>query len=97
MTFDNLVYSLRTKALANHLLFKKLQRLNGLIKGEYLHTKEPIKQLQDPTVSTINSLEIQLPGTLFVTIFEWFPFTNWPFKKGPVKEIETARWDLVKG
>ena len=22
------------------------------------------------------SLEIQLPGTLFVTIFEWFPFKN---------------------
>ena len=41
------------------------------------------------------SLEIQLPGTLLVTIFVWFPFPSGRLKQ--VKTIETARWDLVKG
>ena len=41
------------------------------------------------------SLEIQLPGTLFVTIFEWFLLQSDHLKQ--VRTIETARWDFVKG
>ena len=41
------------------------------------------------------SLEIQLPGTQFVTIFEWFLLQTDHLKQ--VRTIETARWDLVKG
>ena len=41
------------------------------------------------------SLEIQLPGTLFVTIFEWFLLQSGRLKQA--RTIETARWDLVKG
>ena len=41
------------------------------------------------------SLESQLPGTAFVTIFEWFPFTSDRLKQ--VKTIERARWDLIEG
>ena len=29
-----------------------------------------------------SSLEAQLPGMLFVTIFKWFPLTRGPFKTG---------------
>ena len=40
------------------------------------------------------SLEIQLPGTLFFAIFEWFPFTKLPFKTGQDnRNSETALWD----
>ena len=43
------------------------------------------------------SLEIQLPGTLFVTIFECFFFFLQSDRSKHVRTIETARWDLVKG
>ena len=41
------------------------------------------------------SLEIHLPGTLFVTIFEWFLLQSDRLKQ--VRKIETARWDFEKG
>ena len=42
-----------------------------------------------------SSLEAQLPGTLFVTIFKWFPFTMQGDRLKQVKTRETAHWDLV--
>ena len=41
------------------------------------------------------TLESQLLGTLFVTIFEWFPLQSDRLKQ--VKTIETACLDLEKG
>ena len=46
------------------------------------------------------SLEIQLPGMLFVTIFEWFSFTNWPFKTGQDNRNSLEKGDhdcLIEG
>ena len=51
-----------------------------------------IRDLPTCLSSARRPLEIQLPGTLFVTIFEWFPF-----RLKQLKTIETARWELVKG
>ena len=41
------------------------------------------------------SLQIQLPGTLFVIISKWFHLQSDRLKQ--VRTIETARWNLVKG
>ena len=43
------------------------------------------------------SLEIQLPGTLIVTIFEWFPFKNKSDRLKVGQDKETGHWDLEKG
>ena len=38
-----------------------------------------------------SSLETQLPGMLFVTIFKWFPFTKLPFKTGQDNRNQLVR------
>lgn len=66
-------------------------------KGEHIVKKKRTNKTITPRsyIQYFKLLEIKLPGRLFVTIFEWFPFTKWQFKAG--QDNRNNSLGLMKG